>query len=186
MNKQYFLFSSDCNNYKQLILPTFEERDYISSIIGRPCNNPKVLNADWITETDDNHKLSVPDIAFINTYIPVCNEKVFKLLQASNYMLGNEFIPINIESYKWYIINICTQYEGILNLHKSKLSRYDDGRIMWISKFVFKKEILDESLFYLKEQPVSYFCTESFMNLLNANNIKGLIYTECKIKKSFF
>lgn len=185
MSEKYYLLESDSSNYKQLELCTAEDRDYISSIIGKSCSNPKKLKAEWIV-LEDEEDLPIPDVAYINSFIPVCSQRVYDFLLNTEYMNGNEFIPIKVEEENWYILNICTYYEKILNLRKSKISKYDDGSISWIFDFVFKKEIANESLFYLKEQPVSYFCTNTFVKLIEDNNIKGLNFVECKIKKSIF
>lgn len=178
-----YLISND-SNYRQLYLNNKDDRFYISSIIGSLSNNPKKIKADWID--DEEEELQMPDIAFVNSFIPVFSEKAYNVVKNSECIQGNEFFTIDVERETWYVLNICTCYEKILNLRKSKISKYDDGSISWISEFVFKKDILDESLFYLKEQPVSYFCTDKFIQLLKDNNINGLKFTKCKIIKNIF
>lgn len=179
----YFLISND-SNYNQLYLSNKDDRFYISSIIGSLSNNPKKIKATWIDDEDE--ELQIPDITFVNSFIPVFSEKAYNVVKDSECIQGNEFFTIDVEGETWYVLNICTCYEKILNLRKSKISKYDDGSISWIFEFVFKKEIANESLFYLKEQPVSYFCTNTFVKLIEDNNIKGLNFVECKIKKSIF
>ncbi len=179
----YFLISND-SNYKQLYLNSKDDGFYISSIIGSLSNNPKKIKANWID--DEEEELQIPDITFVNSFIPVFSEKAYNAVKDSECIQGNEFFPIDVEGETWYVLNICTSYEKILNLRKSKISKYDDGGISWIFEFVFKKEIANESLFYLKEQPVSYFCTNTFVRLIGDNNIKGLNFIECKTKKSIF
>lgn len=179
----YFLISND-SNYNQLYLNNKDDEFYISSIIGSLSNNPKKIKANWIDDEDE--ELQIPDITFVNSFIPVFSENAYNVVKDSECIQGNEFFTIDVESETWYVLNICTCYENILNLKKSKISKYDDGSISWIFDFVFKKEIANESLFYLKEQPVSYFCTKTFVQLLKDNNIKGLNFIECKTQKYIF
>lgn len=179
----YFFISKD-SNFRQLYLNNKDDGFYISSIIGSLSNNPKKVKANWID--DEEEELQIPDITFVNSFIPVFSEKVYNVVKNSECIQGNEFFPIDVEGETWYVLNICTCYDKILNLRKSKISKYDDGSISWIYEFAFKKEIANESLFYLKEQPVSYFCTDTFVNLLKDNNIKGMNFTKCKIIKSIF
>lgn len=126
------------------------------------------------------------DFIFIYGFILVCNEKTYSILQRLDSIKSNLFLPINVESQRYYIIKILSKEENVLNRRKSKIEYFSDKTIMSIREYVFKPFHPQSCLFKIEESCTSLFATDEFVYCVKSNDLTGMEFEECKMKKGLF
>ena len=96
-----------------------------------------------------------------------------------------EFLPIHVDNEVLYIVNVCTFSGDRLNLKKSDVEYFKNGEIKWINKFVFNPSDDIPTLFRVPEIHTALFTSKQFADAVNRDNLTGLRFQECNIKKSF-
>jgi len=86
-----------------------------------------------------------------------------------------ELLPISY-SEPHYLINVI----DALDMEKSEFKRYDDGRIMFCTKYVFKEEVIGNNIvFKIPQFPSAHiFVTEEFVKQVEENDLKGFVFEE--------
>lgn len=95
-------------------------------------------------------------------------------------------IIINVEGIEYVIVKATQIVTDLLDEKRSVISRYSDGRIMDVERYVFKKNDNVPPIFKLKQYPLFTFVTDVLGDKLNAAAISGLILEKCKISKPWF
>lgn len=140
----------------------------------------KKFRYDWITEDST----FTPDIAIIMSELFCVDEKAFTELKP--YLLNLIPTAIIIGQETFYSLSNIPVLKDSLNLKSSKIKYFSTGDIMEVAKPVFNERNYP-SLFKIEEVTASFFCTEDLMIAIIDNNLKGIIFEECKIKsKSWF
>lgn len=135
---------------------------------------------------NDNEADSVSDCPFLIGAIPVFSLQTMNLIKEQLTSDTAEIIPISIENETFCILRAKLRVANLLNERKSKITRFSDGRIMSIEKYVFKNEDKMPLLFQLQQYPLFTFVTGTLADLLLAVHPTGLCMEECKIHKGWF
>lgn len=79
----------------------------------------------------------------------------------------------------YYLMNVINMIDA-LDMEKSEFKRYKDGRIMYCTKYVFKKDVIGNNIiFKIPQFPVTdVLVTEEFVKLAKDNDLKGFIFEE--------
>lgn len=134
----------------------------------------------WLTEDST----VTPNIAIIMSELFCVDEKSFTDLRP--YL--PDFIPtaILIEKDTFFSLSNIPVMKDSLNLKSSKIKYFSTGDIMDVTKPVFNEQNYP-NLFKIEEIIGSFFCSEELKNAIIANNLRGIIFEECKVKsKSWF
>lgn len=126
------------------------------------------------------------DAPFLIGAIPIFRSEVVS-------RMGNSFpaslvmqVPIKVEGEDYTILKARSYVSNILNEKKSKLSRFSDGRIMDVEKYVFKPIDNVPSFFKILQYPLFTFVAEDMAEILMKASITGLALEECRVKKTWF
>ncbi|NLL06168.1 MAG: hypothetical protein GX270_10380 [Clostridiaceae bacterium] len=122
-------------------------------------------------------KYPVGDLSSISSLHFTLNYKTIGIFE--NIFINNvELLPIEYieECYLMNVINII----DALDVDKSEFKRYDDGRIMFCTKYVFKENVIgNNSIFKIPQFPtVDVLVTEEFVRLVEENELKGFVFEE--------
>ena len=139
----------------------------------------------WYIE-GEREEMNSYDFFFFLGYIPICNEEVFLSVQAMTSFLGVEFLPIMVENVKYYVLNVLQDYNGIVNLRKSKVKYYGDGDVLWIDEYVFYPFECTSFFFRIGEVSTVLFVNESFRKLYLEKNWSGINFIQCKVRSQSF
>lgn len=134
--------------------------------------------------SDDVDK-TISDCPFLIGAIPVIKSEIIKQM---NLVIPEEYlktININVSGEKYSILRAQKTVKGLLNLRKSAIDYYSDGRIMYVDKYVLnsKKEL--PIIFRLDEYPLYTFTTEVFAMSLMDLQPMGMFLEKCEIRKPF-
>lgn len=128
----------------------------------------------------------VSDAPFLIGAIPIFRTEVI-------LRMGNSFpaslvgqVPIKVEGEDYTILKARSYVSNILNEKKSKLSRFSDGRIMDVERYVFKPTDNVPSFFKISQYPLFTFVTGEVAGDLMKAGITGLVLEECRVKKTWF
>jgi len=146
-------------------------------------NSWEIPNLDWYKEDGGLPK----DIHFLLSTYPLCSQKAYECLLTLNNLTDVEFLPLNIENERFYLINVCKSMTNILNRSKSDIDYYPDKRIMFVSKFVFYPTDFDSCIFRIPESATAIFVTEAVVDIVKKNRLTGLIFESIpSVKKSLW
>lgn len=143
-----------------------------------------VENISKETYSWDNTDKSHCDCPFIIGSIPVFPYSVLDILKP--FFVGQkiQIIPIRVEDCQYAIVNTTEVLDGVLNEKKSKLTRFQNGRIMDVEDYVLKPQNKIHNIFKLSQFPVFSFISEELYNAIKKLNLTGITFEECKISKS--
>lgn len=146
-------------------------------------DTPEYLSSfkyDWIT----NESTIIPDCIIVISELLGGNEHFTKVIK--EVMQSINLHPIFVGKKKYDIYTGMHIYKNQLNLKKSKVTKFSNGEIMDIISPVFLPGDYTP-LFRIEEIPATYFCTEKLKKAVESNELKGLKFSECKVKsKSWF
>ena len=115
------------------------------------------------------------------------SSKAFELLKPLINKSKVEIIPLDIESSTYYLLHFLETYEGILNTKSSKIEYFKDGTIQSIDKYVFLPKVEETTPFFMiSELKTFLFANETVKDIIQKNNLTGLTFEECEIKKKYF
>lgn len=141
------------------------------------------LHLSWYIEEGDKRC----DFPFMYGFIPIVSQRAYKVLIDLISTEEIEFLPLFIEDEQYYLLNLLIQKENILNLKKSKVKYFSNGRIMGISEFVFNHTEAGSSIFRISESKTSIFITENIKQEIENYKLTGSNTIKCKVvKPSFF
>lgn len=172
MNTEIYLLKSKFLAY----LGIETDDDFFKSFIIDLHNSKPNLSKIWkefkFSWTKENLKKC--DFPFIDGLIPVVSQKAYNVLQA---LIKNnvEFLPINVDGERFYIVNILKVYPKIVNLKDSHNDHY-----------TFYPTSNLESIFKIEEQLFPLFVTADVKNAIEKNHLIGCKFIKCHITERGF
>lgn len=152
--------------------------------------NGKELLSDWVQpeiQLYRTKKYHLGDIAMLMTLTPVINNTVIEIFKD---MFANsiELLPVlysepvvnkYIPKGPYYLMNVINVIDA-LDEGKSEFERYDDGRIMFCTKYFFREDIIGNNhIFKIPQFPtVDILVTEEFVKRVEENDLKGFVFEE--------
>lgn len=119
------------------------------------------------------------DAPFIDGCIPVISDKAYICL--SELIKGNvKAAKIRVDGEPYNILYGEKVINGVLNLEKSQIRYFRDGRIMQIKKYVFNSAEFPP-VFKIAEDPTFVFVTEDVISAINAAGLTGFNWDECEL-----
>lgn len=120
------------------------------------------------------------DAPFIDGCIPVISDKAYACL--SNYLNGNaKKAKIYVGGEPFNILYGEKILSGVLNVDKSNIRYFRDGRIMQIKQYVFNSNQFPP-IFKIAEEPTFDFVSEDFIRAIIAANLTGFDWEECSVE----
>lgn len=138
-----------------------------------------VKNISKETYSWDNMDKSHCDCPFIIGSVPVFPYSVLDILKPLFVGQKIQIIPIRVEDGQYAIVNTTEVLDGVLNEKKSKLTRFQDGRIMDVEKYILKPLKYCSNMFKLREFPVFTFISETLYNTIHKLGLSGIVFEEC-------
>ena len=130
----------------------------------------------WSDSTGDK----ICDFPFIDGNIPVMSEKAFNAICPMISSCASN-TRIYIDRVEYEIIE-AQKIKNVLDIDKSIIKYFKDGRIMNIKKYVFKSTALYPNMFRISEFPTFTFVSEAIIKKLkDANCINGLDFELCEM-----
>jgi len=98
-----------------------------------------------------------------------------KVIFENNFNKKIEVLPVNTDTGQYYYINVMNKIKSIKNVDKMSLDEIME--MVRNNTYIFDIHIVkNQDIFRDTKMSASYFVTESFINLMNNNQIKGLRY----------
>ena len=129
----------------------------------------------WIKEDDDN----LGECPFYIGALPIFSNRIISELIAVEPSIKH--IPIFIEGKSFGIVFTDNVIGGSLNIKSSKVTKFPDGRIMSIEKYVLNR-MEYPVIFRLKEYNLHTFVNEHVANVLSSLDVEDLLLEEVSIK----
>jgi len=106
--------------------------------------------------------------------ILIVNNDLKRIFEA-NYSEEIEVLPVNTDRGPYYFINVTNKIISIKNV--DKMSSDEIMEMVRNNRYVFDLPIVKkQAIFRDSKMSASYFVTDSFIDLMNNNQIKGLQY----------
>lgn len=176
--KTYRIYSSNINNRTI----HYEGTPIIENIGEIEWTNVETISKG--TYSWDNTDKSYCDCPFIIGSVPVFPYSVLNILRPFFVGQNVQIIPIKVEDGKYVIVNTTEILDDVLNEKKSKLTRFQDGRIMDVEEYVLKSQNIFPNMFKLSQFPVFSFISEDLYNAIRTLNLTGIYFEECKMSRS--
>lgn len=135
---------------------------------------------------EENEYRRVSDSPFLIGAIPIFSQRTMNKIKDFLTEDMVELIPISIEKKKFEVVRAKIRMANLLDEKRSKITRFSDGRIMSVEKYVFKNNGNLPLLFQLQQYPLFTFATGILADKLFELCPSGLCLEECKIHESFF
>jgi hypothetical protein len=108
------------------------------------------------------------------------NEKAFSHLEKILSVYG-ELLPLKCTSPSYEILYAYNPLSILdcIDKAKSTISRFDDGRVMWVHKPVFIADCVgDVPIFKIPENKLNrVFVTDTFKQIVDEQGLEGLVFT---------
>jgi hypothetical protein len=131
-----------------------------------------------------NGSTKICDFPFIMGSIPTISEKAFILLKPLLEECDIQVIHIIVEGLNYYVLNVMSLYDDVLNIKASKISYFNNGDIKNIVKYVFLPSVDKVSPFFkIKQLPTYTFITDEVVKIIDRNHLIGAEIEHCQIKK---
>lgn len=119
----------------------------------------------------------ISDCPFYIGAFPVFDSTKLKV----NFEKDVKTAEITVDGRKYKII-LANQIKGnVIDKNKSEYSKYSDGRIMKVDKYVFKSNINYPSIFTIEEFPLFTFCDEEMKRKLESCHFNQLMFINCNV-----
>ena len=140
----------------------------------------KELLDNWIqpkVKLGRTKKFPLGDIASLTTLNPAINTNVIEILK-DIFSNNVELLPIIFDE-QYYLMNVINLLDA-LDEEKSEFERYSSGKIMFCTKYVFKKDIIGHNyIFKIPQFPkTDILVTEEFVKRVQENSLKGFEFEE--------
>lgn len=147
-------------------------------------NIPQIESFSYNWNVDDKEK-ECGDCPFLIGAIPVFSTNVLKNIK--KYLSKDlvDVISIKVENREYAIIKAQKLVANLLDERDSQITRYSDGNIMSVEKYVFKETNELPMIFSLSEYSLFTFVTGQLAEVLLCINPRGLEIEKCKIKKKW-
>jgi hypothetical protein len=112
--------------------------------------------------------------------VAILSAGVLAITEKSKVALENlikdsvELLPLTFEGQSFYILNVVNMVDG-LDKQKSEYDTFDDGRIMHVTKYEFKPEIVrGHHIFKIPEfERGRIYVSDEFKKVVDENNLIG-------------
>lgn len=147
------------------------------------------LNDGWVPiaykwDCEDGEKTR--DLFLYLGSILICNKKSIMTLENVISNVKSEILPIFVDNEEFYVLNVCTSLNNVLDIKRSKVEYFKDKSIKWISEYVFSSNCSDSSIFHISEIQSPIFVSDAFVECVRNSGLVGLKFEECKQGKSSF
>lgn len=147
-------------------------------------NISQIESFSYLWNEDDKEK-TCGDCPFLIGAIPVFSVDLLKRIK--KYLSNDlaEVIPIKVENKEYAIIKAKKFVMNLLDERNSQITRYSDGSIMSVEKYVFKETNELPMIFSLSDYSLFTFVTGQLAEELLSIHPSGLEIEKCKIKKKW-
>jgi hypothetical protein len=118
------------------------------------------------------------DFPELGSHIPVFSERAWRILEP---LIGAsvEALPLACDEGTFLAINV-TDVADCLDHERSSISRFSDGRVMWVDSHVFKEGCVgDRNIFKIPESRLAaVFVSEKFKKAVEDTGLEGLIFRQ--------
>lgn len=161
----------DSNTYDALLAASPEDRKRLDALKGKPRGAP------WQPARVVLDPVGQPgDFPSLRRELPVFTERAWEALRP---LVGPsvEALPLAGTAEPLYAIHVL-DVADCLDHSRSKIQWYPSGLLMWVDEYAFKEGYLgDRHLFKLRETAgIEVLASETFRELVESNNLKGLIF----------
>lgn len=132
---------------------------------------------DWVTE-DSNIQ---PDLILIASKLLGIDAMAFHAIES--FLSEIDTVEIEVSNRKFNILSNIPKLKGVLNMRKSKITRFSTGDIMSIDSPVFLPGDYPP-LFKIEETPMNFFCSGLLFDEINKNALRGWRFSLCPIRKN--
>lgn len=170
MNVVYRIYSQN-KNYKTISYDKTPLMRIIGSELWGDYSEIETFKYKWVE--DANEKI-VCDSPFLMGAIPIFGESV--VLGVKNFLSPAlvDVLPIEVEGERYCILKAKILLDNILNLRRSKIVKFSDGRIMKVEKYVFNQQNNIPLIFKIRQYPLFTFITDSLALSLEMLHPTGL------------
>ena len=182
--EKVFMFFKEKRDYAEL---TTEDEAFLDLLNGGFVG--KKMSPSWKTPTlkwctDEGEEMC--DLPLLMGFIPVFNQKAYKTLSKLIPKNTVEYLPVKADSETYYVVNPLVLYDDVLNLKKSKIKHFPDGRVMDITKYVLLPKPTLSPIFKISQLPTLSFVTKEFVDLVTRNGLTGANFVECEVSENNF
>lgn len=175
MNRQVYQITSD---YSYAFVDVTKQKGEASSL-DLSDDTPELIpefDYGWITVESEEF----PDLILIMSKLLGIDAKVYPVLAPFVSELGVIELNFSVDQFK--ILTNIPCLEGVLNIQRSRVTRFSTGDIMSIESPVFLPGDYPP-IFKIGEMPTSFFCSEALFNVIQAKGLKGWNFAICPVKK---
>lgn len=182
----YYRLSSDSENFRNYILnethtPSHNMEIYESFNATQQKHTYKPLEFSLTSKKESRY----PIADFQGGYLPICSEKMKKILEEVCDENELEFLPCTLEGEngQFYILHIL-DYIDCIDYNKSKFTSFpsNPNKIMFFEHIDFKENV-NRNIFRIKDLPYTYyFITEKLKLKLEEANLNGLTFSNAMFK----
>lgn len=171
-----FVLKPDANRYQGL-LPS--DRSNSHEVFQRFNGTPLAPSwAPWKVEVarpEGYEHLPMGDFPVMALHVPVFSERAVALLRP--LLIGNgELLPLSCDEGSYFAYNVTTLLDA-LDVEKSSIIRFSDGRIMNISAYEFFADKVTSPIFKIPQVPLmDVFVTDEFQEAVSRHDLKGFAF----------
>jgi hypothetical protein len=159
---------------QELVVPAEEgEVDELFGLDGSPraatWSRPQVR---LMLEREDGSPRSPSDFPFLGDHALVLKERTYSRLQPHLAAVG-ELLPLTEDATPLWLFNSCVVIPA-LDMKRSKVQVARSGRILRISEYVFRPDLLEGTLLFKTPETATLFMTEDFVSLVDSLGLEGL------------
>lgn len=173
----YELRSND--NYQKIIL---KNESKWPSIIDDFKSGEKIESWEPIDVVIEDKKRKKSDFPTLMSIIPTFSANSVKCLE--NILKNHgQLLSLRCKEGEYYFFNVLTVVEAI-NDTKSQVLKFEDGRIMYVLKYVLKKIDYSKIPIFKLHNLLSFstFVNEEFFTIVNENYLKGYYFNMVDIE----
>ncbi len=135
----------------------------------------KPLDVEFYNSVQQNKTMTLPDIT-VNNHKMFLNQKAFNILHDILKQHG-EFLPVTFNKDKVYLFNAFSLAEDVdaIDRKLSLKNEYDE-----LISLGFHQDKLDKTTIFRTafDNFMSFFCLESFVQLVTQSGLKGICFSE--------
>lgn len=173
----YRMFSSG-NDFKSIQYAQTPLMEIIGEEDWKNINDIESYSFHWSEENKE-----VSDAPFLIGAIPIFRSDALTYAKIVFPKDCVKEVTIHVDGIEYVIIKAIGKVDDLLDEKKSVISRFADGRIMNIEKYIFKAKDNVPPIFKLAQYPLFTFVTDEIGDKLKAATLSGLKLERCKIKK---
>jgi hypothetical protein len=166
---------ADANHFQNLILADESIWDQMQDMFnGTPVGMSwSPLRVEVLRDEDQNRALPPGDFPSLMTRLPVFSQRAVDTLSDLLHANG-EFLPLVCSEGTYFAFNV-TRVIDALDVQRSEVKRFSDGRIMRVVRYEFVPDILEGlSIFKIPETArMEVFVTDPFVSRVQSAGLVG-------------